>query len=220
VLQCARTRPSPELRQKDQGEGRSYTDTLTVSSRTTPRNKNTSKTSPLSPGDAALPRHAHRQRRGTAGRHWLSRQDLPADERAAVQALVRQLDFHAGELTAVTKELAAEAPGDPVVARLMTIPCVDALTAISVVAAVGDFTRFDSPGKLVSYLGLNPKVRQSGKSAPAHSHISKAGRSQVRGVMVEAAWSAARSPGRCAPSTSASMRGAATRPQSWPLPGS
>jgi hypothetical protein len=55
----------PEASPKEQGEGRSYTDTLTVSSRTTPRNKNTSKTSPLSPDDAALPRHAHRQRRGT-----------------------------------------------------------------------------------------------------------------------------------------------------------
>ena len=132
---------------------------------------------------------------GLAGRHWLSRRDLPADEQAAVDALLRQLDFHSAELAAVTRELAAEALQDRIVARLMTIPGVDALTAISVVAAVGDFTRFDSPGKLVSYLGLNPKVRQSGNSAAIHGHISKAGRSQVRGVLVEAAWSACRTPG-------------------------
>lgn len=132
---------------------------------------------------------------GVAGRQWLSRQVLPADERAAVDALLRQLDFHSGELAAISRELAVEALGDPVVARLMTIPGVDALTAISVVAAVGDFTRFGSPGKLVSYLGLNPKVRQSGNSPAIHGHISKAGRSQVRGVLVEAAWSACRTPG-------------------------
>lgn len=132
---------------------------------------------------------------GVAGRHWLARQDLPADERSAVDALLRQLDFHSGELTAVSKELAIEALADRVVARLMTIPGVDALTAISIVAAVGDFTRFGSPGKLVSYLGLNPKVRQSGKSPASHGHITKAGRSQVRGVLVEAAWSACRTPG-------------------------
>lgn len=62
-------------------------------------------------------------------------------------------------------------------------------------AAVGDFPRFDDPDKLVSYVGLNPKVRQSGDSAPVHGRISKAGRAQVRGVLVEAAWSARRAPG-------------------------
>jgi transposase len=77
----------------------------------------------------------------------------------------------------------------------MTIPGVDAIAAISIVAAVGDFSRFDSPDKLVAYVGLNPKVRQSGNSAPVHGKISKAGRAQVRGVLVEAAWSAARAPG-------------------------
>jgi transposase len=79
---------------------------------------------------------------GTAGRHWLSRQDLPADKRSAVAALLRQLDFQGGELAAVDKELAAEALTDPVVARLMTVPGIDAIAAISIVAAVGDFSRF------------------------------------------------------------------------------
>ncbi len=132
---------------------------------------------------------------GTTGRHWLARQDLPPDEQASVQALLRQLDFHGGELAVVDRELAVEALADPVVARLMTIPGVDAIAAISIVAAVGDFSRFDSPDKLVAYVGLNPKVRQSGNSAPVHGRISKAGRAQVRGVLVEAAWSASRAPG-------------------------
>jgi transposase len=76
---------------------------------------------------------------GTTGRHWLPRQALPPDERSTVAALLRHLDFHADELAIVTKELAVEALGDPTVARLMTIPGVDAITAISIVAAVGDF---------------------------------------------------------------------------------
>lgn len=132
---------------------------------------------------------------GSTGRHWLSRQALPADERSSVQALIRQLDFHGAELAAVDRELAVEALADPMVARLMTIPGVDAIAGISIVAAVGDFTRFDDPGKLVAYVGLNPKVRQSGNSAPVHGRISKAGRAHVRGVLVEAAWSASRAPG-------------------------
>lgn len=132
---------------------------------------------------------------GRTGRHWLSRQVLPVDERATVQALLRQLDFHGNELTIVDTELAAEALADPMVARLMTIPGIDAIAGISIVAAIGDFTRFDNPNKLVAYLGLNPRVRQSGNSAPVHGRISKTGRAHVRGVLVEAAWSASRAPG-------------------------
>jgi transposase len=132
---------------------------------------------------------------GKTGRHWLSRQPLPTDEQASVQALLWQLDFHGAELVLVDRELAVEAFADPVVARLMTIPRVDAIAAISIVAAVGDFTRFADADKLVAYVGLNPKVRQSGNSAPVHGRISKAGRAHVRGVLVAATWSAARAPG-------------------------
>src|SRR6476620_5610261 len=132
---------------------------------------------------------------GRTGRNWLSRQALPVDERATVQALLRQLDFHGAELAIVDKALAVEALADPAVARLMTVPGVDAIAGISIVAAVGDFTRFDDPNKLVAYVGLNPRVRQSGNSAPVHGRISKTGRAHVRGVLVEAAWSASRSPG-------------------------
>ena len=132
---------------------------------------------------------------GKTGRHWLLRQRLPPDEAAAVTALLRQLDFHGTELALVDRELAIEALGDPVVARLMTIPGVDAIAGISIVAAVGDFTRFDDPDKLVAYLGLNPRVRQSGNSAPVHGRISKTGRAHTRGVLVEAAWSATHAPG-------------------------
>lgn len=42
---------------------------------------------------------------GTSGRHWLSRQVLPADEQTTVQALLRQLDFHGDELKMVTPTL-------------------------------------------------------------------------------------------------------------------
>ena len=132
---------------------------------------------------------------GNAGRHWLAQQALPTDERRSVDALVRQLDFHGDELKIVDRDLAIEALDDPVVARLMTIPGIDAIVAISIVAAVGDFGRFSSPDRLVSYVGLNPKVRQSGAAPAAHGRITKAGRAHARGMLVEAAWSAARAPG-------------------------
>ena len=113
---------------------------------------------------------------GKAGRHWLLTQPLPADEQSTVHALLRQLDFHGQELAVVDRELAVVAFADPRVARLMTIPGVDAIAGVSIVAAVGDFARFGDPDRLVAYVGLNPKVRQSGNSAPMHGRISKAGR--------------------------------------------
>ncbi|WP_245648897.1 IS110 family transposase [Sphingomonas sanxanigenens] len=62
-------------------------------------------------------------------------------------------------------------------------------------AAIGDINRFSSPQKLVSYCGLNPRVRQSGLGAAHQWRISKVGRSHARAMLVEAAWAAAKTPG-------------------------
>lgn len=129
------------------------------------------------------------------GRQWLTRQELPADEWRSVEALLRQLDFHGEELSEVDCDIALEAIDDPVVARLMSVPGIDVTVAISILAAVGDFSRFDSPDRLVSYLGLNPRVRQSGNGPAIHGRITKAGPAQARGMLVEAAFSASRAPG-------------------------
>lgn len=129
------------------------------------------------------------------GRRWLAVQEVPADEWRSIDALVRQLDFHGDELAEVERDIAIEAIDDLVVARLMTVPGIDVTVAIAIVAAVGDFARFDDPVRLVAYLGLNPKVRQSGSGPAVHGRITKAGPAQARGMLVEAAFSASRAPG-------------------------
>jgi transposase len=129
------------------------------------------------------------------GRRWLAAQSLPADEQRSIDALIRQLDFHGDELTDVERDLAIEAIDDAIVTRLMTVPGIDVAVAISIVAAVGDFSRFDDPNRLVAYLGLHPRVRQSGNGPAVHGRITKAGPAQARGMLVEAAFSASRAPG-------------------------
>src|SRR3546814_20774387 len=62
-------------------------------------------------------------------------------------------------------------------------------------ASSGDVTRFTEPRRLVSYLGLNPSVHQSGPGPAYHGRITKQGRGHARGMLVEAAWAAARAPG-------------------------
>ncbi len=159
---------------------------------------------------------------GHKGRAWLAEQELPADERQAVEALLRQLDFHGEELKLVDAELARVALRREEVKRLMTIPGVDATVALSTVAAVSDFGRFRSPEKLVSYLGLNPRVRQSGGQPASHGRITKQGRAHARGMLVEAAWRRPRRPDRCTLSTSVSAAAAGCRSRSsrplasWP----
>ena len=77
----------------------------------------------------------------------------------------------------------------------MTIPGVGAITALALVAVIGDVTRFPSPRHLVGYLGLDPRVRQSGEKAARHGHISRAGQAHARGLLIEAAHTAIRTPG-------------------------
>src|SRR4051812_10779437 len=66
---------------------------------------------------------------------------------------------------------------------------------MSITAAVGDFSRFGSPTKLVRYLGLNPRVKQSGGQPASYGPITKQGRAHARGMLVEAAWVAVKTPG-------------------------
>ena len=132
---------------------------------------------------------------GLSGRKWLAKQAVPEDERIAINRHLGQIDLIEGALKTVEADIANEAMSDPVVRRLMTLPGVDMTVASGVAAAVGDIRRFSDPQKLVSYLGLNPSVRQSGEGPAVHGRNTKQGRGQARGMLVEAAWAAARSPG-------------------------
>jgi transposase len=132
---------------------------------------------------------------GRAGRAWLSEQQLPAEEAETVEGCLRQIDFLDAEIGSIERKLCEWALSSAEVRRLMTIPGVGVATAVTLMAAIGEISRFDSPRKLVAYLGLDPRVRQSGQEAPRHGRISRRGNAQARSLLVEAAWVALRSPG-------------------------
>lgn len=132
---------------------------------------------------------------GKAGRVWLAELDLPGDERETVDAGLRHVDFLTVEVDAIDRTIAANAAQSADVRRLMGVPGVSVITAATFIAAICDIHRFQQPGHLVGYLGLDPKVRQSG-SQPGHTgHISKEGPSAVRHTLTEAAMVTVRSPG-------------------------
>lgn len=132
---------------------------------------------------------------GKRGRRWLTELELPADEHDTIAACLRQIDFLDTEITGVDGHLAQHALACPEIKRLMTIPGIDVTTAATVIAAIGDIRRFDSAKRLVGYLGLDARVRQSGITAARHGRISKEGSSAVRHVLVQAAWAAIKTPG-------------------------
>ncbi|WP_348628729.1 MULTISPECIES: IS110 family transposase [unclassified Mesorhizobium] len=142
-----------------------------------------------------VPKCPHADLFNRRGRAWLERQVLPDDERAAIARHIREIDRLAEDLADLDREIAREAVDDVQVRRLQTITGVNAIVASGIIAAVGDIRRFREPQKLVSYFGLNPRVRQSGLGLAQYGRISKHGRSHARAMLVEAAWAAAKAPG-------------------------
>ena len=142
-----------------------------------------------------IPSCPHADLCGAKGRAWLSEQVVPEDERLAIERHLREFDRLGADLQVIERDLARAALADEGVKRLMTIPGVDMTVALAMKAAIGKVSRFDAPQKLVSYLGLNPSVRQSGPGPAYHGRITKQGRGHARGMLVEAAWAAARAPG-------------------------
>ena len=132
---------------------------------------------------------------GVKGRRWLADQQLTVCERETVDSGLRQVDFLDSEIAQVDQLIAADALGWPEVKRLMTVPGVNVTVAATFMAAVGDIRRFGDRRKLTAYLGLDPKVRQSGVGPANHGHISKQGSNSARHALVEACWSTVRQPG-------------------------
>jgi len=132
---------------------------------------------------------------GKGGREWLAGLELPVDERLTLDGCLRQVDFLEVEVEVLDREIAKHALAWPEILRLMSVPGVNVQTAATFIASVGDIRRFSSPGKLVSYLGLDPRVRQSGNSPARHGRISKAGASEVRHMLGEVAWKVTMTPG-------------------------
>jgi len=131
---------------------------------------------------------------GEKGRRFLEALELPADERNTVSSCLRQVDFLDQELAEVDRALAQAATESAQMRRLMTVPGVNLHTAATFMACVGDIGRFRDPRRLVSYLGLDPRVRQSGEEPVRYGHISKEGASEARHMLCEAAWIVVRYP--------------------------
>jgi transposase len=132
---------------------------------------------------------------GVKGRRWLRELELPVEEAETLESALRHVEFLDQEIAAVERLIAREALRSPDARRLMTVPGVNVICAASFLAAIGDVRRFRSARRLVAYLGLDPRVRQSGTEPARSGRISKRGSASARWALVEAASSVVRQPG-------------------------
>ena len=75
----------------------------------------------------------------------------------------------------------------PVVAALQTMRGIALVNAATLIAELGDLSRFTNPRQLMAYLGLVPSEHSSGTSIK-RGGLTKAGNSAARRLLIEAAW--------------------------------
>jgi transposase len=121
--------------------------------------------------------------------------NYPTTRPRPISSCLRQFRLLGQELARLDQVLAQAACHDDDIRLLVSVPGVNLTTASAFMAAVGDIGRFETPNQRVSYLGLDPKVRQSGLSPARHGSISKQGSAGARHALVESAWVAAAAPG-------------------------
>lgn len=127
-------------------------------------------------------------------REWWEGLKLSELENLRLKQEIKTLRLVRENIVEVEKELGrlsnSERWGDQAV-YLMQIPGVGIIVSMTILSAIGDIQRFESPKKLVGYAGLGAGVHDSGQKH-REKGITKMGRKELRWALVEASWQAVR----------------------------
>jgi transposase len=122
-------------------------------------------------------------------REWWKSLELSATERLRVDQDLATLDHIVPQIAAIDAELRRLSTSElwaEQVPYLVQLPGIGLLTAMTILGAVGDVTRFGAAKQLVGYAGLGAGVHDSGKTH-RDKGITKQGRRDLRFVLIEAA---------------------------------
>ena len=109
---------------------------------------------------------------------------LPSQVQTSIETVLAALTAELAALeAALTTLVATDAPLTKAVALLTTIPGVGAITAVQLLAELGDLSRFRSARDVAAYAGLIPAHRQSGSSVHGKPRLSKQGSGRLRQVL-------------------------------------
>jgi transposase len=122
-------------------------------------------------------------------RDWWLGLPVSPSEKALIETDLATLAFAEQQVERLTTSLTAIAAQDELIPLLMQQPGFGLITSLTVRAAIGDIARFETDKQLVGYAGLGARVHDSGQTHHT-GRITKAGRRDLRAVMIEAAWTA------------------------------
>ena len=136
-----------------------------------------------------------------AHRRYLAKVVCPTPAQQIVfQEYLRAVDEHLERLHRTQEHTQEFLPSwrlHPVVEALQALRGVQQTTAVTVVAELGDLTRFESPRQLAAFVGVNPSEYSSGESR-RQGGITKTGNAHARRALVESSW-AYRFPAKVSP---------------------
>lgn len=125
-------------------------------------------------------------------RIWLANQTFPnASQQIAFQHYLQALaqsESRTEQLEQEVTRLLNDWSLRDIVIQLQALKGVATVIAVTIVAEIGDLSRFDNPKQLMAYLGLIPGEYSSGNSTRSRG-ITKVGNKEVRRLLYEAAWS-------------------------------
>ena len=96
--------------------------------------------------------------------------------------LIRELDSEIAEIESEIKRIM-----DEIHSPILTIPGISYRMGAMILAEIGDFSRFDSPDKILAYAGASPSTYQSGQLESSYSHMEKRGSRYLRFALINAA---------------------------------
>jgi len=119
------------------------------------------------------------------GREFLRELSLPTPWDSVLASYLEVIETLTDEIQNLEETIEERAGSLEETQLLMTIPGVSYYTALTIYAELGEIGRFDGDKEVVSYVGLNPVIRESGDSR-IEGELSKRGSGRVRWLLVQA----------------------------------
>ena len=122
---------------------------------------------------------------------WVEALEMPNEhQQFALKEYIDAVRRHGDQVVAIEKQMMRAKSGwklEPIVDALMAMRGINLITAMGIIAELGDLSRFSKPTQLMAYLGLVPSEHSSGESR-RQGGITKTGNGHVRRLLIESAW--------------------------------
>ena len=120
---------------------------------------------------------------GKAGRNWLKSLCLPQQFQVSLEKYLQLVEYLDSLVNEADKAIEATVSDNEQAKLLTSIPGISYVSALTIIAEIGDINRFSRAKKLMSYAGLVPSTYSSGESV-RHGRITKQGSRWLRWTMI------------------------------------